>query len=474
MEYETNIGLEVHAQLSTKSKAFCGCSTRFGTLPNSQTCPVCLGLPGSLPVLNKEALRKAVKVALALNCNIASELKFDRKNYFYPDLPKNYQISQFDRPLSYKGYLEIDNKRIGILRVHLEEDAGKLIHPESSARVSLVDFNRAGIPLLEIVSEPEITSPAEAYQYLLLLKSILRYLEVSNCNMEEGSLRCDANVSLKPSGVSKLGVRTELKNMNSFKGVKDALEYEVSRQQKILTEGHQIVQETRLWNEAKGITEPMRSKEEAHDYRYFPEPDLVPFVIEPAEIEAIKKELPELPDVKRERFQKDYGLSNYDAGVLTSTKDLANYFEECVKLYNRPKQVSNWIMGEVLAQLNLRRLEIKELGLEPSNLVKLIKMIDQGNINTKMAKQILPELIEKKVSVSEIVKSKGLSQLSDEDELGRIIDKVIRDNAKSVKDYRDGKSKALEFLVGQTMKQTKGKANPRMVNEILRTKLGNG
>ena len=471
MQYEVNIGLEVHVQLSTTSKVFCGCSTRFGARPNSQTCPVCLGLPGSLPVLNKEALNRAVKVALALNCKIANELKFDRKNYFYPDLPKNYQISQFGEPLSYQGHLEVGDRRIGIIRVHLEEDAGKLVHPELSAKTSLVDFNRAGMPLLEIVSTPEISSPEEAYRYLSLLKSILSYLEISDCNMEEGSLRCDANVSIRPQGTTSLGSRAEIKNMNSFKGVKDALSYELFRQEKMLVEGGRVVQETRLWNVEKGVTESMRSKEEAHDYRYFPEPDLVPFVIEPAEIEEIKSRLPELPGSRKERFKKDYLLSDYDAGVLISSKDLADYFEECVKSYNKPKQVSNWITGEVLAQLNLRHLGIKELGLSPFHLAELIKMVDKEEINTKTAKQILPELIEKKSSPAEIVKARGLIQVSGKDQLIGIINKVMKDNPASVKDYQVGKIRALEFLVGQVMRQTKGRANPRVVNEILREKL---
>ncbi|MEA3560895.1 MAG: Asp-tRNA(Asn)/Glu-tRNA(Gln) amidotransferase subunit GatB [Candidatus Omnitrophota bacterium] len=473
VEYEANIGLEVHVQLSTKSKLFCGCSTRFGVQPNSQACPVCLGLPGSLPVLNKQALKSAIKVALALNCNVANKLKFDRKNYFYPDLPKGYQISQFDKPLSYGGYLQIDDerKRIEIIRVHLEEDAGKLVHPELSAKMSLVDFNRAGMPLLEIVSTPQISSPAEAHQYLSLLKSILEYLEISNCNMEEGSLRCDANVSVKPQGSSGLGVKAEVKNMNSFKGVKDALKYELSRQRKALAGGERIIQETRLWNEVKGITEPMRSKEEAHDYRYFPEPDLVPFVIAPAEIETINKEIPELPNVKKERFKKDYLLSEYDAGVLTSGKFLADYFEQCVKLHDKPKQISNWITGEVLAQLNLRHLEIEKLGLSPSHLAELIKMADKGDISIKTAKQILPELIDNNISAGEIVKARGLIQLSDKDKLTEIIDEAIKVNPASVGDYRKGKISALGFLVGQVMKQTKGKANPRMVNEILKERL---
>jgi len=392
MDYETVIGLEVHTQLKTDSKLFCNCATTFGAEPNSQTCPVCLGMPGVLPVMNKKAFEYALKVGMALNCAIAPTTKFDRKNYFYPDLPKNYQISQYDIPIAQNGYLEIEHRsdraserttpdarrtttRIGITRVHLEEDSGKLVHPEGvdiQVNYSLVDLNRAGVPLAEIVSQPEITSPDEAYQYLLALKSILIYLGVSDCDMEKGSLRCDANISLRPKGQTKLGTKTEVKNLNSFKAVSKALEYEVIRQTALLKEGKEVVGETRLWDDEKAETRPMRSKEEIQDYRYFPEPDLMPFTISPEWLKAIKASLPELPAQRKERFIKQYQLSEYDAGVLLQDKALADYFEACVKLYNNPKGIGNWILSEVLRYLNDTKKEIKELSITPQGLVELV------------------------------------------------------------------------------------------------------
>ncbi len=474
MEYEPVIGLEVHVQLATRSKIFCSCSAEFGQPPNNLTCPVCLGLPGSLPVLNKLALKYAIKTALALNCKIADFIKFDRKNYFYPDLPKNFQISQYDKPLSYDGYLDIIldrmTKRIGIKRVHLEEDAGKLLH-ENIEDGSLIDYNRSGIPLLEIVSLPDIRSLDEAYEYLLNLKAILRYLKVSDCDMEKGSLRCDANISLRPVGSKGLGIKIELKNMNSFKGIRSALEFEIRRQEGILKRGEELFQETRLWDEEIEETASMRTKEEAHDYRYFPEPDLAPFIIEEKEIREIASVLPEFPNQRRERFIRDYKIPNYDASVLTSDKPLADYFEECIKIYNKPKIVSNWIMTELLGQMNLRKIKIEDLKLKPLDLIGMLKMIEQGTISGKIAKEIFAEMIATTKSATTIVREKSLQQLSDREQLENIIEKVFNENSKSVEDYLKGKENAFMFLVGQVMKETKGKANPHLVNEILKKKL---
>ena len=475
MTYETVIGLEVHLHLSTRSKVFCGCSTEFGQVPNSQTCPVCLGFPGSLPALNEEAFRCAIKVALALNCEIQKSIKFDRKNYYYPDLPKNFQISQYDMPLSYNGFVDISSegsrKKIRIKRVHLEEDAGKLIHPEDGSS-SLVDFNRSGIPLLEIVTEPDIATPAEAYDYLTRLKAILEYLEVSDCDMEKGSLRCDANISVRPKGDDKLGTKVELKNMNTFKGVRQALEYEIKRQVTLVKDGERIVQETRLWDANKAVTTSMRSKEEAEDYRYFPEPDLVPFVVDRDIIEKIKEGLPELPEAKSARFVKEFGLSEYDAGIITGQIELANYFEECAKIYTNKKVIANWLMGDIMAQLNAKNIEIEKLGISPAGLVSLLDMIDSGAISGKMAKEILIDMVETKKPPDEIVRSKGLAQISDVKELERIVNMVLKREERSANDYKKGKKNALAFLVGQIMKKTKGKANPAVVNDILKRNLG--
>ncbi len=474
MSYEPVIGLEVHVQLKTKSKMFCDCSTEFGGVPNSHTCPVCLGFPGVLPVLNQRALSAAVRVALAVECTISGQLKFHRKNYFYPDLPKNFQISQYDEPLSEHGRLDVKagdtQKTIRIKRVHLEEDAGKLIHEEGE-NSSLVDFNRSGMPLLEIVSEPDIFSPEEAYQYLTDLKLLLRYLEVSDCDMEKGSLRCDANISIRKKGDTALGTKAEIKNMNSFKGVKAALEYEFGRQGKCLESGERIIQETRLWDPDKSVTVSMRSKEEAHDYRYFPEPDLVPFMLEGSLITAEKGKLPEFPKARKKRFVEKLGLSDYDAEVLIQEKEIADYFEECLRSYDKPKNIANWIMGDIAGFVNAKTLQIKDIKLKPKNLAGLLSEIDSGKISGKMAKDIIIEMLETGKDAAAIISEKGLAQISDTSQLESIADEVIAENRKTVEDYSKGKENAFMFLIGQVMKKTKGKANPAVVNEVLRRKL---
>ena len=477
MTYETVIGLEVHLQLATKTKAFCGCSTKFGSAPNSQVCPVCLGFPGSLPSLNEEAFRFAIKVALALNCRIQELIKFDRKNYYYPDLPKNFQISQYDMPLSYNGFVDIatsgdaERKRIRIKRVHMEEDAGKLMHPEGED-YSLVDYNRGGMPLLEIVTEPDISSPQEAYDYLTKLKSILEYLKVSDCDMEKGSLRCDANISIRPEGAKELGTKVELKNMNSFKGVRAGLEYEVKRQASVIEDKAKIIQETRLWDAGKCVTTSMRIKEEAEDYRYFPEPDLVPFTVDKNEIETIRESLPELPEAKAGRYKKEFALSDYDAGVLTDRVDAVEYYEELMKSYQKPKIAANWVMGDVSAAAYEKNLKLSEIALTPGKLSIILKMVDSGAISGKMAKEIVIEVVDTGIDPEEIVKNKGLAQISDTGKIEEIVRGVLQKEAKSVSDYKNGKKAALGFLVGQVMKETKGKANPAMVNEILKKSLG--
>jgi aspartyl-tRNA(Asn)/glutamyl-tRNA(Gln) amidotransferase subunit B len=479
--YEPVIGLEVHVQLKTKSKIFCACSTEFGREPNENTCPVCLGLPGSLPVLNERALELAIRVGLALNCQVSPVIKFDRKNYFYPDLPKAYQISQYDKPVSLKGYLliefkqnsEIIKKRIGITRAHLEEDAGKLLH-EGIRDGSWVDYNRAGVPLLEIVSEPDLRSPEAAFQYLVSLKAILQYLDVSDCNMEEGSLRCDANISVRKKGESKFGTKVEIKNMNSFRAVQKALAYEIKRQIAQNEHGDRIIQETRLWNESKGETFSMRSKEYAHDYRYFPEPDLVPFSVSKERIAEYKKSLPELPQARAERFRKEYGLSEYDAYILVSEKPLGDYFEACVREKVSPKLVSNWIQTELLGELNARKSGLENSKVSPKMLAGLIRLIENNTISGKMAKDILPMMLDTGKSAEEIVKEKNLVQMTDTEFLEASVERVIQANPKVVADFKSGKAQALGFLVGQIMRETQGKANPALVNEILRKKLASG
>jgi len=474
--YEVVIGLEAHVHLKTETKVFCGCSGEFGKEPNSQTCPVCLGFPGSLPALNKVALSYAIKAALALDCKVQEYTKFDRKNYFYPDLPKNYQISQYDLPLSKDGFLDISldgtTKRIGIRRVHMEEDAGKLIHKE---QISLVDFNRTGIPLLEIVSEPDINSSAEAYEYLTALKSILEYLDVSDCDMEKGSLRCDANISIRKKGAGDLGVKTELKNMNSFKAVKDALVFEIKRQSELLDAGESIIQETRLWDAKESKTFSMRTKEQAQDYRYFPEPDLPPFIIKEDEIEGIRKAIPELPRQKLLRFIRDYGLSEYDAKILVLSKKDADYAESCIKTYqNKDKKIIvNWLIGPLFSEANKRNCGISDLKVSPKELAELIGFVESQEISNLSAKSVLTGMINTAKSASIIIKEKNLIQISDSDTLVAIAQEVIKENQKSVNDYKQGKISALMFLVGQVMKKSQGKANPKVVQEILKRRLGN-
>lgn len=477
--YEVVIGLEVHTELKTKSKIFCGCTTEFGGEQNTHVCPVCLGLPGVLPVLNKKVLEYAIKAGLALNCQIAEFSKFDRKNYFYPDLPKNFQTSQYDLPIAEHGQLEItvdgQHKTIGITRVHMEEDAGKLVHAGatiSTSDHSFVDYNRTGVPLCEIVSEPDMSSPEEARAYLEKIKAILEYTEVSDCKMEEGSLRCDANISLRPFGQKELGTKTEIKNMNSFKALQRALEYEIERQTEILDEGGRIIQETRTWDDAKGISLSMRSKEEAHDYRYFPEPDLVPIVVEAPWIERIKASLPELPDARQKRYVEQLGLSEYDASVITSSKYMADYFEACLGHHSDAKAISNWLMGELSRLLNANNQDITGCPISPENLAKMLQLLDKGTISSKIAKTVFEEMYANGKDPETIVQEKGLVQISDEGAIAAIIDAVLEANPQSVADYRAGKKQSIGFLVGQVMKQTKGKANPGVVNKLLEEKLG--
>jgi len=474
MEYEPVIGLEVHAQLSTQSKIFCSCSTTFGADPNTHTCPVCLGMPGSLPVLNKQVVEYTLKMALATHCRIAPFSQFARKNYFYPDLPKGYQISQYELPLAEKGWVEIETengaKRIHIHRIHMEEDAGKLVHDEFQP-LSHVDFNRTGVPLIEIVSEPEMQSPEEAAAYLKLLREILRYLEICDGNMEEGSLRCDANISLRPVGSDKLGVKTELKNMNSFRNVQRALEFEIRRQRAMLEKGEAVVQETRLWDAGRNVTVSMRGKEEAHDYRYFPDPDLVPIVVEDQWIAAVKGTLPELPDAKRDRFMRDYELPPHDARVLTSSKALADYFEAVLQRFAQPKVVSNWIMSELLRELKGDDIELQSFNVPPAHLAELLELIDREIISGKIAKSVFQEMCATGKNAEAIVAEKGLKQVKDEGAIEAAVDAVLAENPQEVQAFRAGKEKLLGFFVGQVMKKTKGKANPQMVNEIIRKKL---
>jgi aspartyl-tRNA(Asn)/glutamyl-tRNA(Gln) amidotransferase subunit B len=477
MEFETIIGLEVHVHLSTKSKAFCSCSTEFGSKPNSQTCPLCLGLPGVLPVLNKKVLECAIKAGLALNCEIQEFSVFARKNYFYPDLPKGYQISQYELPLCKNGHLYITcedkRKKIGITRIHIEEDAGKLIHGENlgDSSASYVDFNRTGIPLIEIVSEPDIRSPLEARLYMQKLRTIIRYIGISNCNMEEGSLRCDANISLRKTGGKKFGVKTEIKNMNSFKNVQKALEYEVERQTNILREGGKIEQETRLWDPTNNRTLSMRSKEEENDYRYFPDPDLIPIKLQNEEIKEIANTVGELPDDKLTRFIKEYNLPNYDAEVLVSEKEYALFFEETVQYHNNPKGISNWMLSELLRVINEKNCTINDLSIKPIWLAKIVELIDKGTISGKIGKEVFKNVIEEKKDPESIIKERDLIQISDEKMVEKVIDEIIAEHPEEVERYKAGENKLLGYLVGQIMKKTKGKANPAIVNKLLQNKL---
>lgn len=474
MTYETVIGVEVHAQLRTNSKMFCGCGTTFGLSANSQTCPVCLGLPGSLPVINRTAVDMAVRAGLALNCTIDTNNQFARKNYFYPDLPKGYQISQYESPICRHGWIEIPDgsrtKRIRIRRAHLEEDAGKNIH-ETGTSGSHVDLNRAGTPLLEIVTEPDMGSADEVVAYLKGLRDILMYLEVCDGNMEEGSFRCEPNLSLRPVGQKEFGTKVELKNINSFRYVKDAVEYEIKRQTKVLSEGGTIRQETRLWNIERGETVVMRSKEEAHDYRYFPDPDLVPLKLDDEWIERLRTDLPELPALRTKRFVSAYGLPEYDATILTASKGMADYFEVCVKQFNQPKTVSNWVMGELTRELNNSRTAISESPITPERLVSLLQMVDKGTISLKVAREIFPEFYSSGKAPEQIVQEKGLTQVSDEETLAKIIEEVLGKNPGQVAQFKEGKQQVLGFLVGQVMKASGGKANPGKVNELLRKRL---
>ncbi|CAM3378941.1 Asp-tRNA(Asn)/Glu-tRNA(Gln) amidotransferase subunit GatB [Marinicrinis lubricantis] len=473
-QYETVIGLEVHVELHTESKIFCGCSTSFGAPPNSHTCPICLGHPGVLPVLNKRAVEFAMKAAMALNCEIATETKFDRKNYFYPDSPKAYQISQFDKPIGSNGWIDIEvngeTKRIGITRLHLEEDAGKLTHVDGGF-ASLVDFNRVGTPLVEIVSEPDLRSPEEAKAYLEKLKAIMQYCEVSDVKMEEGSLRCDANISLRPYGQKEFGTRAELKNMNSFRGVQRGLEYEEIRQADLLSSGQEVVQETRRWDDGQGKTFSMRGKEESHDYRYFPDPDLVSLMIDDAWKESVRSTIPELPDARKARYTSEFGLPDYDAQVITASKKLADLFEESLQYAKDAKAVSNWIMGDLLGYLNSNNLEPGDAKLSGKGLGEMIGLIEKGTISSKIAKTVFKEMVETGKEPSVIVEEKGLVQISDEGAIQSIVDQVIASNPQSVEDFRNGKEKAIGFLVGQVMKETKGKANPGLVNKLIKDTL---
>ncbi len=478
MKYEVVMGLETHAELDTESKLFCGCSTKFGSEPNTQTCPVCLGLPGVLPVMNKKAFEHSLKAALSLSCEISEFTNFDRKSYYYPDLPKNYQTSQNYFNIGNNGYVDIvvkgKEKRIDIHNVHLEEEAGKLVHPETSgANYSLVDFNRAGVPLLEIVTQPDMRSVEEVESYMQTLRNILLYIGVSDCKMQEGSLRFEASISLREKGSNVLGNRVEIKNLNSMKAVLKVIAYEISRQSSLLDKGEDVLMETRLWDDVDSVSRRMRSKEEAHDYRYFPEPDLVPVWIDQEWIDETRTTIPELPVSKRQRFVNEYTISDYDAGILTDDKLLADYFEECVGLsQDSPKELSNWIINDVLRELNERKTNVQDFIVSPKMLVDLVKI--KPAIGSSIAKNVFVEMINTGKTAPSIVKEKSLTQMGDVSELNDIVAKVIDENPKAAEDYGKGKKSALTFLIGQTMKVTKGKANPKILTEIFKEKLSAG
>ena len=474
-DYEVVIGLEVHSELSTKTKIFCSCPTKFGAAPNTQTCPICMAMPGTLPVLNGKVVEYAVRAGLATNCEISRNSKNDRKNYFYPDLPKAYQISQYDQPLCENGYIEIETKegkkkKIGITRIHIEEDAGKLNHDEFAGG-SLVDLNRAGVPLIEIVSEPDLRSSEEAELYLRKLKSILEYIEVSDCKMQEGSYRADVNVSVRKKGDSKFGTRTETKNMNSFKSITREIEYEINRQIDIIEQGGKVEQETLRWDDVSGKTFVMRDKEEAEDYRYFPEPDLVAIKLSDEYIENIKNTLPELPESRKERYLKDYKLSEKDANIITSSKYLSDLFEDAIKVCNNPKAVNNWIISDISRILNETEMEPIEIPFDSTQLGKLIILIDKGTISSSIAKKVLVEMFEHPRDPEDIINEKGWVQISDENAIKEVVLKVLDANPQSIADYKAGKDRALGFLVGQAMKETRGKANPKMLNEMFKEKM---
>ena len=469
-DYEVVIGLEVHAELSTKTKIFCPCPTEFGAEPNTHTCPICMAMPGTLPVLNEKVVEYAVKAGLATNCEISRNCKNDRKNYFYPDLPKSYQISQFDKPLCERGYVEIEEengekKKIRLTRIHIEEDAGKLNHSELSGG-SLVDLNRAGVPLIEIVSEPDLRSSEEAEKYLRKLKSILEYIEVSDCKMQEGSFRADVNVSVRKKGAKEYGTRTEMKNMNSFRAIVRGIEYEVERQIEVLENGGKVEQETLRWDDVSGRTFPMRDKEDAQDYRYFPEPDLVAIRLSDEYIENVKKTLPELPERRKKRYLEDYGLSQKDATLLTASKYLSDLFEGTLNIYGKPKAIANWILSDISRILNEKEIEANEIPFTSKELAKVIEVIDKGTISSAIAKKIIEELFENPKNPEDIIKEKGWVQISDEGAIKEVVLKILDKNPQSISDYKAGKDRALGFLVGQAMKETKGKANPQILNKM--------
>ncbi len=475
MDFEPVIGLEIHAQLKTQSKIFCGCSTSFGAPPNTNTCQVCLGMPGVLPVLNKKVVEYTMKMALATHCAITSPNRFARKNYFYPDLPKGYQVSQFELPIAEHGWIEIEvddtRKRIGITRIHMEEDAGKLVHDERKP-ISYVDLNRTGVPLMEIVSEPDLRSPEEATAYLKKLHAIVRYLDICDGNMQEGSFRCDANISLRPVGQEELGTRTELKNMNSFRNVQRALEYEIRRQRDVLLDGGEVVQETLLWDADRNVTNSMRGKEEAHDYRYFPDPDLIPVVIDEEWVEEIRKTLPELPAERKERFISAFELPEYDADVLTSSWELADYFEAALEVYPQAKKLSNWMMTELMRELKGEEgIDIEGCPISPENLGYLLNMIDRGTISGKIAKAVFVDMIASGKDAETLVKEKNLMQVSDEGELLSIVREIIEANPEQAADFKAGKIKLMGYFVGQLMQKTKGRANPKLANQLFSQEL---